>query len=122
MAFEIVSSRGRQTGRSYSTKSEVSYYGKTAQFRLTPAAFEALGSPDKVEVLYDKDAGAMALRASDAPHAVTLRKDSATSKSRYFGFRSFAEMIGLPAEGHTTMEFAAPDANGLVIASLPTAE
>lgn len=122
MGFEIVSSRGRQTGRSYSNKSEVSFYGKTAQFRLTPVAFKALGEPDKVEVLYDKASNSFGLRASTADHAVTLRKDSPTSQSRYFGFRAFAEMVGLPSEGHTVMELSEPDADGIAIATLPTAE
>jgi hypothetical protein len=121
MAFEIVSSKGRQTGRSYSTKSEVSFYGKTAQFRLTPVAFANLGSPDKVEVLYDKATGEMGLRASDAAHAVTLRKDSPTAQSRYFGFRAFAEMVGLAEDARIVMELSAPNADGIATAALPTA-
>jgi hypothetical protein len=106
MPFKVIDAKGRAPGRSHSTASEVSYYGKTAQFRLTPAAVEALGNPEKVEVLYDEETREIGFRASDATHAATLRKDTPEALSRYFGFRAFAEMIGLPEDGRATITLA----------------
>jgi hypothetical protein len=94
MAFKVVDATVRPRGRSISSDMEVSYYGKTAQFRLTPAAYRALGSPERLEVLYDAEANQIGLQASTAPHSVTLRKESKEAQGRYFGFRSFANMIG----------------------------
>jgi hypothetical protein len=120
MGFKIVDAKGRQPGRSTSTATEVSYYGKTAQFRLTPAAVEALGDPEKIEVLYDDETRQIAFRASDAAHAVALRKDSPDAKSRYFGFRSFANMVGLPDDSREVMALTAD--GDMLIAELPAAE
>lgn len=123
MAFKIVDAKGRTPGRGVSTAVEVSYYGKTAQFRLSPAAVEALGSPDKVEVLHDAETGQIGFRASDASHAVALRKDAPESKSRYFGFRSFATMVGLSEDARVSMELTpSDDDSGMLIAELPEAE
>ena len=119
MPFKIVDAKGRQPGRSASKAAEVSYYGKTAQFRLTPAAVEALGDPDKIEVLYDEDTRQVAFRASDAAHAVALRKDGPDSRSRYFGFRSFANMVGLADDAREVMPLTAEE--DMLVATLPTA-
>lgn len=123
MPFKIVDAKGRQPGRSASTNAEISYYGKTAQFRLSPAAVEALGTPDKVEVLFDEDTRSVGFRASDASHAVALRKDSPDAKSRYFGFRSFANMVGLTEDGREVMALApSEDDEDMLVATLPAAE
>lgn len=119
MPFKIVDAKGRQPGRASSTVSEVSFYGKTAQFRLSPAAVEALGDPDRVEVLYDEDTRQVGFRASDASHAVALRKDNAEAKSRYFGFRSFANMIGLGEDAREVMPLTAD--GDMLVAQLPAA-
>lgn len=102
MPFKVVDAKGRQGSRVSKTM-ELGYYGKNAQFRVSPAAFEFLGEPEKVEILYDEDAGKIGLRASTEPHAVSLRADSPQSRSRYFGFRALADMIGL-GENRATIE------------------
>src|SRR5688500_19352603 len=119
MGFKIVDAKGRQPGRSSSAASEVSYYGKTAQFRLTPAAVEALGTPERIEVLYDQDTNQVAFRASDAAHAVMLRKDNSEAKSRYFGFRSFANMVGLSENAREVISLTAD--GDMLVGSLPEA-
>jgi hypothetical protein len=111
MAFQIVDASNRAQGRAANNGAlDVSYYGKTAQFRLSPAAVEALGNPEKIEVMYDKDSGAIAFRASDAKHAVSLRKDTEAAASRYFGFRSLATLCGLPADGRVNITLSEDEA------------
>jgi len=123
MAFKIVDGKGRATGRGHVAGTSVSFYGKTAQFRLTPDAVTALGEPEKIEVLYDEETNQIGLRASDASHAVALRKDSSKASSRYFGFRSFANMVGLTPDGREVIQLepSADDAT-MLVGTLPVAE
>lgn len=119
MAFKIVDSTVRPRGRSISSSMEISYYGKTAQFRLSPAAFKGLGEPERVEVLYDADANMVGIRASSAPHSVALRKDSKEASSRYFGFRSFANQIGYEKVNSASFGLEVnPDDAGMLIGTV----
>lgn len=118
MAFEVVVASARNGGRGSSTTPELSFYGKTAQFRLNGAAMEALGNPEKVEVHFDADTNRVAVVPSDAAYAVTLRKDSDSAASRYFGFKTLAVRAGLTEDARFTVPLTVDDESGYHVASL----
>lgn len=49
---------------------------KRGIFSINKAAYNLIGSPDTVELLYDKEKRIIALRASDGPHAYAVRRQS----------------------------------------------
>lgn len=118
MAFEVIQPGSRTGGRSSSASPELSFYGKTAQFRINGAAMVALGQPDKIEVHFDADTNRVALVPSDAEYAVTLRKDSEAAASRYFGFKTLAVRAGLAEDARFTVPITQDEATGMYVASL----
>jgi hypothetical protein len=118
MAFEIVQASSRSGGRGSSTSPELSFYGKTAQFRLNGAAMESLGNPEKVEVHFDADTNRVAVVPSEAAYAVTLRADSEKAASRYFGFKTLAVRAGLTEDARFSVPLTIDEATGYHVASL----
>lgn len=120
MAFKVIDAKGRQGSRS-SKDMELGYYGRNAQFRVSPPAFEFLGEPDKVEILFDEDARKIGIRASTEPHAVSLRAEAPESRSRYFGFRALATMLGLGQDKATIALTPSEDEADTLEGTLPSA-
>lgn len=118
MAFEVVQASARGGGRTGNKIPQMSFYGKTAQFRLNGAAMEALGNPEKIEVHYDSDTGRVALIPGDSGYAVTLRKDSENAVSRYFGFKSLANRAGLADDSRFTVPIELDEPTGYQVADI----
>lgn len=121
MAFKVVDASSRSPGRQSSLSPELSYYGKTAQFRLNDAAIRLLGEPDRIEVQYDEENRQLGFVASGAAHAVTLRKDNEIGGSRYFGFRSLANLVGLTGEDRFAAPMVWDEERNMGIVTLPAA-
>jgi hypothetical protein len=121
MAFQTVDASARTTGRSKNTAAQVSFYGKTSQFRLNAAAMELLGNPAKLEVQYDQDTNRIAFVPSEAAYAVALRSDSETAGSRYFGFKSLANLAGLSADARFALPLVADAESGYLVINLSDA-
>ncbi len=70
---------------------------KRGTFSLNRAAYELLGSPEAVELLYDRDERVMGIRAvdPDTRHAYPMRKQP-SSYSYLFAGQAFAKYYGIP--------------------------
>lgn len=95
MKFTTIDASVRSNGRSSSVKPVLTFYGETSQFRLSAPIVAAMGNPVTILAGYDDESNVIGFIPSDSPQAVTLRKDSETSGSRYFGFRALAEAANL---------------------------
>lgn len=122
MAFQIVNASGRQGSRGRaSTNPEVSFYGKTSQFRVNGPAMVLLGNPEKLEAHFDAENRRIALVPSTAAYAVTLRADAkgqSENTSRYFGFRALANLAGLDANTRWTLPLTLDEDSGFYIIDL----
>lgn len=102
MAFNEVDASKRSTVRGEADPL-MSYYGKTAQFRLNASAMAALtefnGGQEvtKITVMHDEDANLLGIRPApaDSATAAKLSADNPSAPSRYFGFRGLAIKAGL---------------------------
>lgn len=94
MGFQTVQADTRRGPRN-ATEAAVNFNGTNAQFRLNALAVEALGTPDKIEVMYDEDTNRIAFVPSTSDVAVQLRRESDDSPNRYFGFRTLATKLGI---------------------------
>lgn len=125
MAFQTVDATKRMRGRSASSQTpSVSYYGKTSQFRLNAAAVNALGNPERLEVLHDPDTNRVALvpdNGENTARCVVLRADSKTAGSRYFGFRSLANLLNIPQDSRATSELTQDAESGYMVATFVVA-
>src|SRR5579859_2525050 len=68
---------------------------------LNLAGFTALGSPEAVELLYDRDRSLVGVRAVDpsAPSAYTIRSSGSGSRNNFvFSGTAFTQYYGIPTE------------------------
>jgi hypothetical protein len=92
--FQTIEADTRRGPRT-ATEPVVNFNGTNAQFRLNSLAVEQLGTPDKIEIMYDADTNRLAFVPSDSPVAVQLRRENAEAANRYFGFRTLAHKLGI---------------------------
>lgn len=124
MAFEQISGRGRAGRRN--APPEVSYYGKTSQFRLNSAAMLALAEgnngeyPERLKVMYDADTNRVGfvIATEDDANAVKLNRDNDTTPSRFFGFRALADRAGLERDAKWVVPLEYDSALGMFVIDL----
>jgi hypothetical protein len=88
---------------------------KAGRFSMNQAAYDALGQPTHVELLFDEAASRMGLRAatSEDPHAYTLKQPAGTSRY-YITATSFARHYGI-SPSKTYERDATPEGGVLAI-------
>ncbi len=82
------------------TRPEVTHQGKRGTFTLNGPAFEALGKPSAVELLYDRDERIIGMRRVDPkmPNAYPVRKQTAGETYLVAG-QAFSKFYGLNLDG-----------------------
>lgn len=113
MGFERVPARVRMA---FSVDPRVSIRGKTKAIGLNPAAFELVGSPEKVELLYDEDSDRIALAPTDAAYGVNVRvaENKSGAKSYSVSSRALFQLANIPPANFDAA-IALDDASGLYI-------
>lgn len=71
---------------------------KRGALSLNPAAFEALGSPSHVELLYDRDERLVGIRRAEeaTPHAYAVRGVGKNAATRVVSGKAFLSYYGIP--------------------------
>lgn len=92
MPFELYS---RRPGRRDPAQPSATIQ-KGGYLTISEAAYQALGEPGAVELLYNKDQKAIGLRISEGPHAYPIQKHPTGRSYRVSSTRSFMQHYGIP--------------------------
>ena len=86
---------------------------------FNPAAYELLGRPDAVELMFDKLNGSIGIKAvqADSPHAVTVRRAN-SSDSRAVSAATFCVYYGIRYENSLRFRNIRLDHEGILVLDL----
>lgn len=91
---------------------------KRGALSLNTAAFEAIGSPEYIELLYDRDERLIGVKGSDenTPHAYTVRGTGKNEATRVVSGKAFLTYYDIPRD--VARRWIAEERDGMLVIDL----